>query len=121
LAAHNQLRQGYNNVQLIWDYTLAAQAQAYATFLSEQYASTETTDPATTCISNFLNFGNDESWTGRENLFATFGAYQTPAYILNSWAGQENTLTPVIAPETTGIGCGVASHSLCDYHVCRYL
>jgi uncharacterized protein YkwD len=122
LAAHNQLRQGYNNyVQVVWNDTLAAEAQAYASFLISEYASTASTDPSATCISNFLNYGSDENSDGGENLFATFGAYQTPSYILERWGGQEITLNPVISNATTRIGCGVASHNLCDYHVCRYL
>jgi hypothetical protein len=126
LQAHNLERRHVGASQLLWDWRLAAAADAYANYLARTgrwgHASAQQ-----------LRGQGENLWMGSRGFF-------TPGSMVANWAAGKRLFKPgifpnvsrsgnwshvghytqIVWPATTRVGCSIRSSAQWDYLVCRY-
>lgn len=126
LQAHNLERRNVGAAQLVWDFSLAAAADVYATELAR--------------TGRWGHAPAHERLGQGENLWKGTRGYFTPERMVAQWAAGKRLFKPgifpnvsrsgnwahvghytqIVWPATTRVGCSIRSSAQSDYLVCRY-
>ncbi|WP_265530113.1 CAP domain-containing protein [Sphingomicrobium marinum] len=127
LSAHNDARSRYGSAPLVWDRDLEASAHAYAREMARTGVFRH--DPSR----ERRRVQGENIWMGTRGAFsyqAMIGSmiderryFRRGVFPDNSTTGRWQDVghyTQIIWPQTTRVGCAIASNSGHDYLVCRY-